>query len=267
MPLSGHWTFDGYYFNVVIAGLTVHDSRYILVSVHDVTELVALKRQRRRIGSQLLRAQEDERRRIARELHDSTSQMLVALQFDLARLGGQAGFKAKAIVAECKRAVQDIQREIRAFSFLAHPPALETSNLGVALQDLGRGFAARTDLKIDVEVAYDGEVSDSIQTAIYRLCQEALSNVYRHARAKHASIRLVGRKNYLHLLIVDDGIGFDLDDNAKLHALGVGVTGMSERVRELGGRLSIRRARRGTAMTVSFQREERVMFAPPIGGV
>jgi two-component system NarL family sensor kinase len=264
---KGTGTFAGIYFNLVISALTVHDTRYVLVSVHDVTELVGLKRQRRRMGTQLLRAQEVERRRIARELHDSTSQMLVALQFDLARLSGETGSSSKTLISACKKAVREIQQEIRAFSFLAHPPSLGADDLRVALENLARGFAARSDLEIDVTVSDEGEAADSIRAAIYRLAQEALSNIHRHAHAKRAIIRLVGRKHYLHLLIQDDGVGFDPRRATELQSLGVGVTGMRERVRELGGRLKLQRAEQGTALTVTLPRDKRMLFAPAIGGL
>ena len=134
---GGTGAFAGYDFNVAIATLRVHDLRYVLVSVHDVTELVALKRQRRRAGSQLLRAQEDERRRIARDLHDSTSQSLVALQLTLSRIDREhAGPRVDALIGECRETLQEVQREIRALSFLAHPPSLITNSLETALHTL-----------------------------------------------------------------------------------------------------------------------------------
>ncbi len=263
---KGSGVFAGYDFDVRIAALTVQETRYVLVSVHDVTELVTLKRQRRRLGSQLLRAQENERRRMARELHDSTSQMLVVLQLQLSRAAKNCGAECDPIIAECREAVQEIQREIRTFSFLAHPPSLIGNDLALALESLVRGFADRTGLRIDFDVLEPGEVSASIEAAIYRLAQEALANIYRHAKAGHATVWLVGRVRYLHLMIRDDGIGFDAAAPDHRHPLGVGLTGMRERVRELGGRLSIQRADKGTAITVSLPRQKRMRFAPQIGG-
>jgi two-component system NarL family sensor kinase len=263
---KGSGVFDGYDFSIVVAALTIHGTRHVLVSVHDVTELVGLKRQRRRIGSQLLRAQEDERRRMARELHDSTSQMLVALRLDLSRLGrGNLTPEAIAIIDECKKTLHEVQREIRTFSFVAHPPALAANNLAAALQDLASGFAHRTGIEIEVEVSNAGEASASVEAAIYRLSQEALANIHRHAGATHATVRLVARRTCLHLIIGDDGVGFDQIDGPKANALGVGVMGMRERVSELGGRISIRRADQGTVLAVSLPRHKRTVLAPLIG--
>jgi len=259
---NGTGVFAGYDFSVAIARLRVHESQYIMVSVNDVTELVALKRQRRRVGSQLLRAQEDERRRMARELHDSTSQSLVALQLTLARLDREhAGARVDAIVSECRETVKDVQREIRALSFLAHPPSLTTTRLETALSDLVSGFAARTGLDIATDISPIGEAGSSIEAAIYRVSQEALSNIFRHARASRAIFRLVAREHFLHLLISDDGVGAGHPPESNHpRSIGVGLMGMEERVRELGGRLSFGHVSHGTSLTVSFPRRKRMTF-------
>ena len=263
---EGSGAFDGYDFNIIIAPLTIHGTRHVLVSVHDVTELVGLKRQRRRAVGQFLRTQEDERRRMARELHDSTSQMLVSLRYDLSLLARQnVGPESRVIIDECKKALQEIQKEIRTFSFVAHPPSLTASSLAIALQNLVSGFANRTGLKIEVEISDSGDVSASVEAAIYRLSQEALANIYRHAGATHATVRLVSRKNCLHLIVGDDGVGFHGVDVASRNSLGVGVIGMQERVRELGGRMSIQGAAQGTVLIASLPRHKQTTLVPLIG--
>jgi len=257
--------FAGYDFNVAIATLRVHGTRYVLVSVHDVTELVALKRERRRAGGQLLRAQEDERRRIARNLHDSTSQSLIALQFALSRLNREhAGERVDAIVEECRETLREVQQEIRALSFLAHPPPLVTNTLDTALHALVSGFAARSGLDVAVEISTVGEASASVEAAIYRVSQEALANIYRHARASRASFQLVARKHHLHLVVRNEGAGISLDPRNP-GSIGVGLMGMEERVRELGGRLSFRHAANGASLTISLPRQKRMVFVPILG--
>jgi two-component system NarL family sensor kinase len=263
---KGSGVFDGYDFNIAIAALTIHGTRHVLVSVHDVTELVGLRRQRRRAGSQVLRAQEDERRRMARELHDSTSQMLIALRFDLSRLArGNVGPESVTIVDECEKALQEIQREIRTFSFVAHPPSLTANSLAVALQNLASGFASRTGLEIDVDVADCGKASASVEATIYRLAQEALANIHRHAGATRAVVRLVGKAGCLHLVIGDNGVGINAVESPGGKSIGVGVMGMRERVHELGGRISIRKVLQGTVLTVSLPRQKRTVLAPLVG--
>jgi two-component system, NarL family, sensor kinase len=262
---NGTGAFAGYDFKVAIATRTVHDTPHVLVSVHDITELVKLKRQRRRLGGELLRAQEDERRRIARELHDSTSQLLVSLQLNLARLGHEnTSPECAAILGECKETLREMHDEIRAFSFLAHPPSLSTYDLTTALEHLISGFAARSGLEIGSDLDTGGEIPASVEAAIYRVSQEALTNIYRHSGAKRAFIRLISREHHLHLVIRDEGTGFQEGRDAS-KSTGVGVMGMRERVRELGGRLSIRPVGGGTVLKVTFPREKRIVFAPLIG--
>jgi len=263
---KGSGAFAGYDFNIVVAALTIHGTRHVLVSVHDVTELVGLKRQRRRVGSQVLQAQEDERRRMARELHDSTSQMLVSLRFDLSRLArGDVGSESIAIVEDCKKTLEEIQSEIRTFSFVTHPPSLTINSLAVALRNLASGFAKRTGLEIEVDVADCGKACASVEATIYRVAQEALANIHRHAGGTRAIVRLVGRTGCLHLVIGDNGIGINAIDSRSGKSIGVGVMGMRERVRELGGRISIRRVLQGTVLTISVPREKRTVLAPLIG--
>jgi signal transduction histidine kinase len=249
--------FDGYDFKVVITAMHVHDELYVLITVHDVTELVSLKRQRRRLGSQLLHAQDAERRRLARDLHDSTAQALVALQLSLHRLTGIAtGIGAQDVVAECQEAIQEVHREIRALSFIAHPPSPAILGLQIALENLATGFAKRVGFEIHVECSDVGEASASIEAAIFRLTQEALANIHRHACATHAIVRLVGREDHLHLLIADDGVGFDWAPGKTVQPIGVGVLGMTERVHELGGRLSVMRRDKGTLLRASLPRQK-----------
>jgi signal transduction histidine kinase len=251
----GSGAFSGYDFNVAITAVTVHDERYLLVTVHDVTELVLLKRQRRRLGSQLLRAQEAERRRMARDLHDSTAQSLVALQFSLHRLSLQTpSAEAQALISECKEAIQEVHREIRAISFIAHPQSPAAVGLQNALERLVEGFAKRVGFQIEIECSNVGDASASVETTIFRLTQEGLSNIHRHARASAAHVRLIGRDRYLHLLIWDDGVGFDWARKKGGTAMGVGVMGMVERVRDLGGRLSLTRLEQGMLLRASLPR-------------
>ena len=261
----GTGAFDGYDFNLVIAALTVGGSRRVLVSVHDLTELVKFKSQRRRSDTQILRAQEAERRRMARELHDSTSQLLVALEMELSHLKrARMPSEVDEVITECRKTVKEMQREIRAFSFIAHPPTLTTNTLSVALESLARGFRARSGVNVDFSVSGVGRASSFVEAAIYRLAQEGLANIQRHSYARNAAVRLVGRDHYLHLMISDDGVGFDSSEGKGGTLMGVGVTGMAERVRELGGRFSIKRITKGTALRVSLPRYEHMVFEPAI---
>jgi len=99
-----------------------------------------------------------------------------------------------------------------------------------------------------------GSASASVEAAIYRLAQEALANIHRHASASRAGVRLVGTKRFIHLIVSDDGIGVTPDEQRKSKSIGVGIVGMEERVRELGGRFSMRGVDKGTLLSVSLPR-------------
>ena len=245
----GVGTFNGYQFKVVMTAMPVHGERYVMVSVLDVTQIASLKRQRRRLGSQLLHAQEAERRRMARDLHDSTAQALVALQMNLQRLSREyEGPAAEAVVAECREAIQEVHREIRALSFIAHPPSPAAKGLEDALESLAAGYAKRAGFEVEIQCSDVGAASASVEATIYRVAQEGLSNGHRHGLASRVQVRLAGTERYLHLLMTDDGVGFDPPVTNGKSRLGVGVRGMTERVRELGGRLILKRLPKGTLL-------------------
>lgn len=250
----GSGVFSGHDYSVRLSSFDVGQDKYVLVSAQDVTEVHTLKRQRRRFSTGILKAQESERRRIARELHDSTAQQLLVLQLHLMNLGELAGSEANDVVSECKKVVKEIQSEIRSLSFISHPPPLSAKGLEVALRELTAGFASRTGLNVDLQISDVGEICASVEAAIYRLAQEALANIHRHASASRAGVRLVGTKRCIHLVISDDGIGLDTGGERKRNSIGVGIVGMRERVRELGGRFSMHRIEKRTVLGVSLPR-------------
>ena len=250
---------SGHDYNMHFSRVEVSGNNCVLISAADLTEVNALKRKHRRVGSQVLSAQEGERRRIARELHDSTAQLLVVLQLNLTSLGRVIDqHTSQALIDECKNVLDEVHREIRNLSFMAHPPSLASNGLGKALEILVAGFASRTGLDIDLQMSDLHGASAAVETAVYRLAQEALANVHRHSSANHATVRLVGTMRCLHLIISDDGIGFDPAEANTARSIGVGVFGMAERVRELGGRFSMHRSPpKGTILRASLPRSER----------
>lgn len=250
----GSGVFAGHDYRIRLSSFRVVDGEYVLVSVEDVTEVSSLKRQRRRFDSGVLKAQESERRRIARELHDSTSQELVVLQLHLTHLDNMGSPEGRQIVSECREVLKNIQRQIRSLSFMAHPPEVSLYGLAPALERLAQGFASRVGLNVDLQIADVGEACASVEAAIFRLAQEALSNIHRHASASSAGVRLVGTNRCLHLVISDDGVGLE---EVKLHGnvpVGVGILGMNDRIRELGGRFSMRRIDDRTVISASLPR-------------
>ena len=255
----GAGVLSGNDYRIALSSLVVDGTRYVSISAQDLRELNALKGERRRAHGQILRAQEDERRRIARELHDSAAQSLVALKLTLASLErrreGERPKEAE-IVAQCNDAIEGLLREIRSLSFMAHPPSLSSDELSKVIIDLANGFATRTGLNVHLQIADAGEVSGSCSAALYRFAQEGLAAIHRHPDAQHAELRLVGTKRYVHLIISDDGEGFGEADLSAPTMLGVGAVGMRERIKELGGRFSINRNVSGTTLCATVPRKK-----------
>ena len=195
--------------------------------------------------------QEDERRRLARELHDGLGQTLTALKHGLARvldelpqdLGGPRTRLAQAVEV-CSGALEDT----RQLSRLLRPPILDDLGLAPALQWLGRSVDSSGGMRVVVEIEALPPLDGEIQTQLFRVAQEALNNAVRHAQAGSALLHLGLRNGALRLQIIDDGRGCDLA--ALTPGGGSGLGGMRERLRLYGGRLELRTAR-GQGMCVS----------------
>jgi len=239
----------GQSFEIRIALVNAGGHRYLRVTRYDLTELSDLRHLRDEFNVSLLEAQEGERRRMGRELHDSGMQLLASLGLSLARLRHlRPDVEATGITEDMEKVLLEVQREFRSISFLAHPPQVERLGLVQALQDLVEGFGARAGL--DASFALEGEVGELAPSAartVFRVVQEAVSNVHRHARARRLTVRLVGRRRALHVLVADDGRGIPEDLRH-----GVGLIGMRARMQELGGRLAIRGGSPGTVILASL---------------
>ena len=197
------------------------------------------------LRERLARAEASERRRIGRELHDSTSQLLVAAQLSMAAVERRAFLtpEAQAALAEARQSIAGVQAEIRAVSYLLHAPPLPGEGLAQGLRAFCAGFARRTGLAITVKVAGSvPRLSDRLELGLYRIAQEALMNVYRHAHAAKVVVRLRLAQGRVVLDIADDGDGLA---SPREHVSGVGISGMQGRMIELGGALSLVTGRRG----------------------
>lgn len=198
----------------------------------------------------LAQAEQNERRRVGRELHDSTAQLLVAAQLGLSALQRRLKLSGepRRIVTDIRRSIAAAQSEIRTFSFMLHPPSLYDGGLPKTLEDFGAGFGLRTGLKVTVEVG-EGPwtLPDAAEMALFRVAQEALMNVYRHARARKAAVRLFRDGGFVVLEVEDDGVGMESLRHGKPPAepLGVGVASMLARMRQLDGSLTLDSRGRG----------------------
>lgn len=205
----------------------------------------------------LAHAELNERRRIGRELHDSTAQLLVAARLGLNRLSnqGQLSGEPQRVLDDARQAIESAQQEIRNFSFVLHPPALlEVGGLEEALRAFIQGFSRRTGLEISVEAARCSlNLPFRAKVALFRVAQEALMNVYRHAGAGSAVVRLKRRRGRVVLEIEDDGIG--LPDGAQAPQEGVGVSGMRARMKQLGGAFELTAGAVGVLVRASLDEE------------
>ena len=210
----------------------------------------------RELTGRLLRAQDEERRHMARELHDHAGQTLVALGFNLSALHGAAGEQSPEItrlVAESNQLSNDLSKEIRTLSYLLHPPLLDESGLEYALRWYVNGFSERSKIKVDLVLPEDfGRLPSELELVIFRVVQESLTNIHRHSGSPSARICLERSKEQVELEISDQGKGMSPEKLSEMTAarVGVGVRGMEERVRQFNGNLRIESDSHGTKVIV-----------------
>jgi signal transduction histidine kinase len=210
------------------------------------------------LSRRLLKLRDEERRRLARELHDSTGQTLAALELNLVMLQKERDLPPAVAdrISESIHLTDQALQEIRTISYLLHPPMLDEAGLVLALEWYVEGFAQRSQTKVtlDLPASYQ-RLPQEMELAIFRIVQEALSNVYRHSGSKSASVRLTIDTEHVRLFVEDAGKGIS---DEKLEAVGsgskfgVGIRGMRERARHLGGELELKSADSGTCVQVTL---------------
>ncbi len=214
-----------------------------LSSGEDITERKQFETALRHLSGKLLHAQDDERRKVARELHDGIGTYVTGLSLALGKIRKFLDENDPAhqqVAAECRELIQAAGVEIRAMSYLLHPPTLEEMGLGSALEWLVRGFSGRSGIATTLQLATDiGRLAPETELTIFRITQEALSNVYRHSGSNTATVRLFQESDTIVLEIADCGRGLPPRSAGSGPDLTVGVAGMRERVHELGGKFSI----------------------------
>jgi PAS domain S-box-containing protein len=246
---------DRRWFQISAARFEWDGDTRLIVANEDLTDVKQAKQALSELSGRLSSLREEERQRIAQELHDSTAQHLVAATLNLMTL------KAKSVsypgvhklLENVESSLEEATRELRVFTYLLHPLALEKDGLETTLRTYLDGFGRRTHLAVQLSVA--GNVEDlpfDLQCSVLRIIQEALANVHRHASAAHVSISLRMTATALKLVIADDGRGMRgpagrLDASAARS--GVGIPGMRSRLRDFGGSLEIRSSPRGTMLS------------------
>jgi len=219
-------------------------------------DLDNVNRNLRDLSARLMQLQDDERRRIARELHDSVGQTLAALSMNLTTVRADIEQLARTAVAlnDSEGLVREMVTEVRTISHLLHPPLLDELGLASALRWYVGGFSQRSNIKVDLDMPEDFlRLPAEMETAIFRVVQECLTNIHRHSGSPVARIRVREREGHAQVEIEDKGKGIPpkkLQEMASAGTPGVGIRGMQERIRQLGGTMEINSGPNGASVTV-----------------
>jgi signal transduction histidine kinase len=207
----------------------------------------------RQLSSRLLILQDSERRRIARELHDSLGQYLVGLKLNVDMLRQSPG--REELWVESEHLMQQCIAEVRTLSYLLHPPTMDAAGFASAAKWYVEGFGQRSGIEVTLDAPDDlGRLPDAIELALFRVLQESLTNVHRHSGASAANILVRADVDQVLLQIKDNGHGMPQELLGRFRStgagMGVGLAGIGERVRELGGKLNLESDSNGTAVRV-----------------
>jgi len=235
----------------------------VCVVATDVTALRENEEALQELSARLLQSQDEERKRISRNLHDSAGQYLAAVQMRLGAIEDHITHSPQAetlkeLVADAQQAVSECLKEIRTISYLLHPPTLDLAGLASAIEWYTDGFSERSGIKVDLEISPSlNRLPEDLELTIYRLVQESLTNIHRHSGSKWAGIRLIQKQDQIILEVADRGKGMDpiSTDKPQKH-VGVGISGIRERVRQLNGQLTIESGRQGTTVRATFRLEQ-----------
>lgn len=221
-----------------------------------VTDLTA-QRQEADMVARLQQVQDEERRRLARELHDSVGQLLAATAMNIDRVKGEShrlSPEVAELVIQNGSMVDEITNEIRTISHLLHPPLLDEMGLPLALRWYVDGFMERSKIRATVELPEDFDrLPPDTEIAVFRAVQECLANVHRHSGSSSCSVNLVRNDHELQLQVTDGGSGIPKEKLPNIMSSGgVGLRGMRERIRRLGGTLEIDSSEQGTTVSIKL---------------
>jgi signal transduction histidine kinase len=216
-------------------------------------QLETLNADLRRLSSRLISMQDDERRRLARELHDGLGQELVAAKILLHRLQQTSDTSKKQAAVEASEIMDRAIQQVRSMSHLLHPPLLDEVGLLSALHWYVEGLSKRSGIETTLEVNPPDfpRLGPDLEVAVFRIVQEALTNIFRHSEATRAWVTISWEDNQVTATIRDDGKGIE-QRVAELHpgSIGMGIGGMNQRAREFGGELRLKSSKPGTLVEV-----------------
>ena len=228
--------------------------------MNDITDLKRAEERIRALTSRLMRLQDDERRHISRELHDSLGQYLTSIKINLELLkreGLSLNDQHRALLAESSETLEKCVQEVRSVSYLLHPPLLDELGLIAALNWFTTGFSERSGIEVNLDLPREfSRLPAEMELAVFRIVQESLTNVQRHAHSDSAWVTLCELNDRTEVRITDSGVGLPAQMIECIRQGktidGVGLRGMYERVRELGGQLTIESTGVGTAVSAVF---------------
>lgn len=241
--------------------LSPEDLKLMELCVHMATIAVESRQKEdhlREFSRRLYKSQDEERRRIARELHDSTGQKVAALGMNLSAvkntLSAQSG-ETLEVLMESISLTRSITDELRTLSYLLHPPLLDECGLNTAIAWYVNGINQRNGLHVEVEIPDELlRLTDEAELAIFRIVQASLTNVHLHSKAHKATVRIEQGLDGVSVSVSDDGQGIPdgvMDHTSRIKTVGIGITGMRERVKQLGGQIEIESGRSGTTVSAS----------------
>lgn len=252
-------------YRVRIGRLDHFEPARFLVEHEEITELTQAQDAIQQFGERVLEVQAEERQRLAMDLHDSVGQNLVSLGLGLAqlRIVAPQTHGIARIISDMTDSLQEAHAQIRSLSYLLNPPWPEHGRtLESTVQEFVQGFGRRAGLRVQVRLQGGSwQIDRARELTIFRILQEALVNVHRHAHANVVVVELVHEPDVVMLNVRDDGHGFPSRDGAT-SPLGVGIMGMRARVRQLGGELHIVSGPTGTALTVKIPAGRSVAPSP-----
>jgi signal transduction histidine kinase len=234
----------------------------VLLTREEITRRRQAEEELRNLGGRLIRAQEEERSRIARELHDDLNQRMaiLAIELDLLRQKIPAQADLTTLVDQLQTNAQEISSEIHRLSYRLHPSKLDHLGLAVALESLCAELSQNHEITIEFEqIGFPATISQDITLCVFRIAQESLRNVIKHSGARNARVLLRKASQVLHLSISDSGCGFDIDSPASTK--GLGFISMKERLRLVDGHISVRsQPSRGTNIDVMVLLSDRQSY-------
>jgi signal transduction histidine kinase len=210
----------------------------------------------RALSAKILEMQDSERRRIARELHDSVGQFLAGLKINLSRIAATAGVSTPPLISETLDMTDQAIQEVRTISHLLHPPLLEELGLTSAARWYAEEFGKRSQVRVSLELEEPTKrLPKEVEMALFRVLQEALTNVHRHANAQSIDVRVECHNGTVTLTVSDDGRGIPYEVIARFQsglAAGIGLAGMRERLAEFGGRLDVQSSNAGSVVRATI---------------